>query len=273
MRIHSIYLDFFKFLERITPQADKWALYNSLYYQPHQNFFETYLSHFPFINFSNLKERVETIKRPHYSQLKNLITVAPPESIIKKAYKKCKNIVIPVKEPEVYLIVGFFSPEGFIMSLGGKPVICFGLERFKDFRLLKILFAHEYAHYLLNLSRGEVPEGQKYKWLLLSEGLSTYFSQLAFPDYKLSDHFLFQQERLNWCQENESRIRDIFGTKTFSSEKLIELFKKGDPDLNLPPLVGKYLGYIEVKNHIEISKKRILSRLFTDKKFLLKLKI
>lgn len=273
MRIHSVYRNFFKFLERITPQADKWALYSSLYYQPHQRFFETYFSHFPFINFSNLKERVGTIKKPDYSQLRNLIDVAPPESIIMKTYQKCKNIVFPVKEPEIYLIIGFFSPEGFVMNFRGKPVICFGLERFKDFRLLKILFAHEYAHYLLNLSRGEVPEGQEYKWLLLSEGLSTYFSQLVFPDCKLSDHFFFQLDRLNWCQENESRIRDIYSSKTFSSERLVELFKKGDPGLNLPPLVGKYIGYVAVKKFIEKSKKRIWGRLFTDKEFLLNMKI
>lgn len=38
------------------------------------------------------------------------------------------------------------------MNFRNKPAIFFDLERFKDFRLLRILFAQEYAHFLLNLN-------------------------------------------------------------------------------------------------------------------------
>ena len=192
MKVHSLYKDFFKFLEKIPPQADKWTHYESAYYRSHQEFLETYFSHFPLIDFSSIKERVEIIKSADYSQLKSLISACPPEPMIKEAFKKCKSIVSPEEEPEVYLIIGFFSPDAFIMEFRGKPVVCFGLERFRDFRLLKILFAHEYSHYLLNRSRGEVSADHRFKWLLLSEGISNYFSQMAFPEYKLFDHFFFR---------------------------------------------------------------------------------
>ena len=271
MRVHSLYTDFFKFLEKISPQADKWTHYNSIYYRPHQEFLETYFSHFPLIDFTNLRERVEMIKSGDYSQLKGLIFVCPPEPIIKEAYEKCKSIISPEKEPSVYFIIGFFSPDGFIMNFRGKPVICFGLERFKDFKLLRILFAHEYTHYLLNTSRGEVPEDQQLKWLLLSEGIGTYFSQIAFPEYKLSDHFLFRRDRLNWCQENESFLRETYCSRQYSAEQLIDIYKKGNTELNLPPHTGKYLGYIAIKKNLAQNREMDVSSLISDKKSLLKL--
>ena len=273
MRVHSLYKDFFKFLERNTPQADKWTRYNSIYYRPHQEFLETYFSHFPLIDFSNLIERVETIKSTDYSQLKSLISVCPPEPIIKEAYVKCRSFVSSEKEPAVYLIIGFFSPDGFVMNFRGKPVICFGLERFKNFKLLRILFAHEYTHYLLNMSRGEVPADLQFKWLLLSEGVGTYFSQLAFPEYGLSDHFLFRRDRLNWCQENEYFLRETYCSSRYSAEQLINLYKKGNTELNLPPHAGKYLGYMAIKGYLDQNREMNIGSVLSSKISLLKMNL
>ena len=273
MIIHSLYKDFFQFLDRITPQADKWALYNAHYYQIHQEFLDRYFSHFPLIDFSNIKERVEAIRPEDYSQQRSLISVCQPEPMIKKAYERCTSIIVPKEKLTVYLFIGFFSPDGFVMDFEGKPIICFGLERFKDFNLLKILFAHEYAHFLLNLSRGEVPEDEKFKWLLLSEGMSTYFSQLVFPEYKLSDHFLFRRARLNWCQEKESYLREIYCSGKYSSQQLIDFYKKGNAELDLPPNTGKYLGFLAVEKYINKHRNKDVSSLFDDKNKILSLKI
>ncbi len=273
MIIHSLYKDFFRFLDRITPQAYKWTLYNAHYYQLHQDFLEIYFSHFPLIDFSNLKERVEAIKPSDYSQQRSLISVCPPEPVIKDAYERCKPIIAPKENVAVYLFIGFFSPDGFVMDFKGKPIICFGLERFKDFNLLKVLFAHEYAHFLLNLSRGEVPEDEKFKWLLLSEGMGTYFSRLAFPEYKLSDHFLFRRDRLNWCQKNEFNIREIYCSGKYSSQQLIDFYKKGNAELDLPPNTGKYLGFLAVKKYLDKHKNKDIISLFDDKKKILSLKM
>lgn len=273
MKVHSLYKDFFQFLSRITSQSDKWALYNAHYYQLHQDFLDRYFSHFPLIDFSNLKERVEAIRPSDYAQQISLISVCPPEPIIKEAYEKCKNIAPPEKEPSVYLLIGFFSPDGFVIDFKGKPIICFGLERFKNFNLLKMLFAHEYTHYLLNLSRGEVAEDKKYKWLLFSEGMGTYFSQLAFPEYKLPDHFLFRRDRLNWCQKNETYLREIYCSVKHSSQQLIDFYKNGNIELNLPSYAGKYLGFLAIKEYLEKHKNKEISSLLKDKKKIMSLKI
>lgn len=273
MKVHSLYKDFFRFLNSIIPQSDKWALYNAHYYQLHQDFLKTYFSHFPLIDFSNLRQRVEAIRPEDYSQQRSLISVCPPEPIIKEAYERCVRIIAPKEKPAVYLFIGFFSPDGFVMDFKGMPIICFGLERFKDFNLLKILFAHEYAHFLLNLSRGEVPEDKKFKWLLLSEGMGTYFSRHAFPEYKLSDHFLFRRDRLNWCQENEPLLREIYCAGKHSSQQLIDFYKKGNAELDLPPNTGKYLGFLAIKKYLYKHKSKDLGSLFDDKKKILSLKI
>lgn len=273
MNVHSLYKDFFRFLSRITSQSDKWALYNAHYYQLHQDFLDRYFSHFPLIDFSNLKERVEAIRPSDYSQQRSLISVCPPEPIIKEACKRCTGIVPSNEKPAVYLFIGFFSPDGFVMDFEGKPIICFGLERFKDFNWLKILFAHEYAHYLLNLSRGEVPEDEKFKWLLLSEGIGTYFSRLAFPEYKLSDHFFFRRARLNWCQENEPYLREIYCSGKYTCLQLIDFYKNGNAELDLPPRAGKYLGFLAVKNYLGQHKNKDMSSLVHDKITILSLNL
>ena len=273
MRIFSLYQDFFVFLEKITSDSSKWKIYLTHYFRPHKKFLESYFSHFPLINVSNLKQRVEKIKASDYSQLKNLISVCPPEKIINEAYEKCRSVFSSSKALEVYLFIGFFSPDAFVMNFRAKPVICFGLERFRDFRLLRILFSHEYAHFLLNLRRGEIPEDKKLKWLLISEGIATYFSSLAFPEYKIPDHFLLRRDTLNWCQANEDYLRDIYCSERYSSEELIDFFRKGNQELNIPPRAGKYLGFLAVRRYLDQNEEKNIASLFSDKNLALSLEL
>jgi len=273
MRIFSLYRDFFTFLDKISPRSGKWEIYLTHYFKPHQEFLENYFSHFPLIDVSNLRQRVERIKPSDYSLQKHLISVCPPEKIIDESYEKCRSIVSSKEQPEIYLFFGFFSPDAFVMNFRGKPVICFGLERFRDFRLLRILFAHEYAHFLLNLSSGEIPKDKKLKWLLISEGIGTYFSSLAFPESKISDHLLIRRDRLNWCQEHEDYLKDIYCSGRFSSEELIDFYRKGNQELDIPPRAGKYLGFQAVRKYLAQSEKKNISSLFSDKKLPLSLEL
>lgn len=265
MKVFSFYLDFFNFLEKIPSHQEKWKIYFDSYYQPHKNFLDTYFSHFPLIDFWTLKNRVEAIKAADYSLLKNLIFVCPPEKIITEAHTRCQRIVPPRKEPEVYLFIGFFSPDAFVMDFRRRPVICFGLERFRDFRLLRILFAHEYAHFLLNLKRGKVPEEKGWKWRIISEGMASYFSFLAFPSPRFSDHFLFRRDVFNWCAANESYLREVYCCGEFTGAELMDFYEMGNPELNLPPRAAKYLGFQAIKNYLAQNSRRDISDLFSDR--------
>lgn len=275
MKIYSLYRDFFQFLSKaaaFSPEG-KWKIYFNFYYRPHKDFLKAYFSHFPLLNFNSLKKRVEKIKEADYSQLRSLILASPPEKIISRAYERCRMVVPPKEEPEVYLFVGFFSPDGFVMEFKGKPVICFGLERFKDFSSLDILFAHEYAHFLLNSARGKVSQEEKAKWLLILEGIGTYFSRLAFPCRPLFDHFLFDRNVLNWCQANEQILRKIYCSQRYRPEELVDFYKKGSPELDLPPRAGKYLGFQAVKRYLAQAEERNISLLLSDKKIALSLEL
>ena len=271
MRLYSLYKDFFKFLEKIPSSSKQWNIYLSHYYRIHQEFLENYFFHFPLIDSLNLKQRIETIRASDYSWLKHLVSVCPPEGIINEAYERCVRIVPTKEEPEVYLFVGFFSPDGFVINFRAKPIICFGLERFRDFRLLRVLFAHEYAHFLLNLCGVGIIGELGIKKRLISEGIATYFSSLVFPEYELSAHFLLSRERFNWCQANESYLREIYLSEKFSSQRLTEFYVRGSPEMDIPPRAGKYLGYQAVKKYLAHDGERDIGSLLSDKKIFLSL--
>jgi len=220
-----------------------------------------------------LEERVEAVKAPDYAGLKSLCSLSPPEKIVKEAYKRCLAVVSPPQEPEAYLFVGFFSPEGFVMDFRGKPVLCFGLERYKDFRLLPVIFAHEYVHFLLRLTNTDVPESQEIRWLVVSEGLATVFPALVFPGLPLADYFLFRRDRLNWCQANGARLRDIYCSGRFSQRELLDFFNRGNPDLDLPPRAAKYLGFQAVQRHLAQNPGAGLNRLLLEKNLALSIEI
>lgn len=277
MHIHSLYRNFFCFLEEISSpskrQSEKWPLYFESYYQPNKEFLDTYFTRFPLLDNAALKQRVEAIKPSDYSLLLSLVELSPPEKLIKSAYDKCLRIVSPPQEPEVYLFIGFFSADGFVMHFRQKPVICFGLERFRDFRLFRVLFAHEYVHFLLNITKPEIAVEHDIQWTILSEGLSTCFSSIVLPHLPLAEHFFFRRDMLNWCQANEVFLRGIFCSEELSSQELMEFYAKGNPELSLPPRAAKYLGFQAVKRWLVQNRGSDIAALILNKNLLQSLKI
>jgi hypothetical protein len=225
------------------------------------------------LNSQSLRQRVEAIKISDYSALRHLISICPPEKLVHEAYVRCVEIFPPEEEPDVYLFIGFFSPDGFVMNYKQQPVICFGLERFKNFELLKILFVHEYTHFLLNEGGEEIPEERRFHWLLISEGLATHLSILAFPNRKLSDHLLFTNDKLNWCQKNESYIRENYFSGHLTPQDLISLYVQGDPHLDIPPRAGRYLGFRALQRYVNDRTDEKIIDLLSDRNKALALEI
>jgi uncharacterized protein YjaZ len=117
--------------------------------------------------------------------------------------------------------------------------------------LLKILFVHEYAHFLLNQGGEETPAEKRFHWLIISEGVAAHLSMKAFPNRKLSDHLLFTNDKLNWCQKNESYIREKYFSRELTSQELIDLYALGDPNLDIPPRAGRYLGFRALQKYVD----------------------
>lgn len=222
-----------------------------MYLNPHRDFLFSYWEHFTLLDLERIRDRVERIRRRDYANLESLLRAESPEEIVEDALHRCENVFRAPKEPPVYLIVGFFSSEGFVVRFKGNPVIGIGLERFRDFRPLGLIFAHEYCHYLRHLlgKDPEPPERRTLGAMLFSEGLSSLFSEQVFPERPLNEHLCISRARLNWCLENEEFLKEVV-KKEFRSQRLIPaLFKLGSEKLGVPPRVGGYLGYRLLKTY------------------------
>lgn len=247
----SIYRDFLEFLKKLSGDGDPWELYTKCYLNPHRDFLLSYWESFPLMGLDQVRQRVERIKRSDYANLQSLLLRENPEAIVGGALRRCEAVFPAPEEPDTYLIVGFFSSEGFVIQYKGKPVVGMGLERFKDFRSLGLIFAHEYCHYLRSLTgkRKDSLEKRNLGETLLSEGLSVLFSQLVFPERTLPEHLLISRARLNWCITNEEWLKSLVRSELDSRKQVSVLFNAGSEELDIPPRVGHYIGYSLLKEH------------------------
>jgi uncharacterized protein YjaZ len=250
---HSIYKDFLRFLDALETERP-WQAYERYYYHPHKVFLESYWRTFHWMDIRQIQERVMRVKRKDYSNVLSLLHETDVENWAREVFSKCMDVLKFSEEPQVYLMIGFFSADGFVLEVEEKPVIGFGLERFQSWRPFPILCAHEYAHYLRHLHRRDEPYlSERYDATsrsLLSEGIATAFSEIVFPEYPLREHLFLSEERFRWCRSNEAYLKDVFITARKGGGNFA-LFWKGEPDLNVPPRVGSYLGYSYVKSYLK----------------------
>lgn len=243
MPIEPLYKDFLKFLERLDGE-DPWALYQRLYLQPHERFMTAYLAHFPHLDKAELARRVAEIKPGDYGQMRALLLAQDPETLAGEALRRCRAVLPLEPEPAVYLFVGFFSPDGFTVDLEGQPAIGIGLERFKDFKDLSLLVAHEYCHCAQRVHLKDFISREERPLLhsVVAEGFSVLFTEVVYPQIPLHRHLFLTPERLAWCRENEQTLLELAGAD-LATEKLVPvLFGQGDPQAGIPPRVGYYIA-------------------------------
>lgn len=250
LEIVPLYKKFFRFLEVIKKRGKPWPAYWRFYYFPYRQFFDAYFSFFPLLDREALKERVEAIRPQHYYRLRMLLRQNAVEKILRAVHPRCLRLASPenLKQVKVYLIIGFFSPEAFLLSLKKEKVIVFGLERFRDLSSLDLLYAHEYAHWLLQEKKIVIPKGKRAIWYLVSEGLACWFSSQVLPERPLTEHLFLRRDRLNWCLENESLLKEIFRAHGHDLERIMNLEQQGDPSLGLPPRSLHFLAYQFIEN-------------------------
>jgi len=207
MPLVSIYKDFLKFID--ASGKSLWTDYERLYFAPHRQFLSSYWKNCMGLGFEELRGRVEAIKPGDYSHLVSLLRSCDLESVCFSALQKCSRLLQWDDEPMVYLMVGFFSPDGFVITVDGKPVIGIGLERYRSFRNIPVMLAHECCHYMQCLA--EIPVDG---WIdrctvgeaMLREGICVAFSRMVFPERPLTEHLGMSRGRLNWMRANEKLI-------------------------------------------------------------------
>jgi hypothetical protein len=254
MAVFSLYRDFFRFLQALEGDADPWEWYQKIYLDPHKKFFRAYWSaYFPQMDLGTLQDRVRRVRRGHYSALEHLLQQNDLERQVQEILARCLAILPSFAEPDVFIIIGFFSPDGFLVTIGGRPAIGIGLERFRNLRLVDIILAHEYGHYARRLALGYSPSSgpESLEQKLLSEGLSISVSRRVCPGRRLCDYLLMSPQRLNWCQENEARLMALARPELGSDRLVPVFFGCGQPDAGIPARTGLYLGHRLVERALQ----------------------
>ena len=201
--IYALYEGFFTFLTKKRGAA--WSAFRSHYTSQAPDFFEAYFSGFSY-NTSTLKYRVEVTAPEHYAHLRALVRRNPPKVIVSNALKRCRAL-IPMEQVHVYLMIGFFSADGFTLIIDGNPVIGIGLERLRDFSYLDLLVAHEYAH-CLRIRNGFLSRNRSLS--ILNEGIASHFSQAAFPERTLPEHLFLSNAAFNHLLGQKDELLSSF---------------------------------------------------------------
>jgi len=244
MKIHCLYRDFFLFLRMISLERDVWSAFRKYYFDKHREFLKRVWFSSQKYTMKNIRERVSSIKRDDYSAIESELKIFDIEESTREVILHCKTILHDPDPCNVYLFVGFFSPDGFVIEYRGEHVICIGLERFSNFRNYDILLSHEYCHYILNKQCPRKKESLKSD--IVREGICVYFSKVAFPGKK-EHHYLFLNEELFSDLEKNSGtlMARLMGGKVRREDVF------GSCSRDFPPRAGYYLGYRLVKDFVE----------------------
>jgi len=229
MPLMSIYKDFLKFLDASAAGGSLWENYDKLYFTPHRRFLSSYWRDCIGLELEELRKRVQSIQPCHYSHLLSLLRSHDLEGSCLSTLQKCSRLLRWTDEPTVYLMVGFFSPDGFVIPLGDRPVVGIGLERYRSFRNLPIILAHEACHYMQHIQSYQ-PDRCTVGEAMLREGTCIAFSRMVVPDRPLTDHLSMSRGRLNWMRANERLIwQTIEPALNLSGRDFIQRYLYGVP--------------------------------------------
>jgi hypothetical protein len=242
--IYCLYKDFFNFLKLMNTEENRWKSFEHQYYGKHREFLSHIWFNFQGYTERNIRERVELIKPGDYSGLESGLIYYDIESTTRLTISRCEKFLSHAGICDVYLFIGFFSPDAFVAPYRDTHVICVGLERFQGFTHYPLLIAHEFCHYVLNEIYGPGSRGIASR--LVREGICVYFSKLVFPGKK-ENQYLFMKEKkyhdlvreypniLEKLLKEEDNIGDIFHARYDA----------------LPSRAGYFIGYTIVNDYIK----------------------
>lgn len=237
--IHSIYKDFFVFLKE--RGKNFWKDFCKYYIGDNKAFFDSYFQCFTYSS-QMVRERVEKTMYEHYSYLEAITKRNPPEIIVERSIRKCIKSILSHEEINIYIIIGFFSADGFTIKIKGKPIIGIGLERMQHFSNLDIITAHEYAH-LVRLRYGFETKNQFER--TINEGIATVFSQIVFPEKTLPQHLFLSNAEFNSLLLRKDEIIGYFNET--KGKKFYKKIKERER-------VKNFIGYFIVKQYLRARK-------------------
>jgi hypothetical protein len=247
--------DFFRFLDALAAGGDAWPLYRRHYLERHRSIINALREQVLGIDWAAWRERVERVRPGHYGGLRALLAGADLRAMGAETLRRCRA-ALPCgrparrstgrggdRAPEVSLVVGFFSPDAFLIRVHGRRHIAVGLERLRSLNRIPLLIAHEYGHWARRRlrPRDDGTLGER----MASEGVSIVLTRAVYPRRPLATHLGVSRSRLNALQEAETAGWEaVAGHLDDADPGVVQRFLSGvGPGAGLPPRMGVYLGH------------------------------
>jgi len=266
---HLLYQDFFRFLDAIAalggaPElaalegaprlagpggADPWDLYRKHYLDPNRPILQAWWDQCLGFPEEVWAERVRRVRPEEYELLRALVADVDLVALANDTLAHCQEIVSLSPEPEVYFLVGFFSPDGFSFRVEGDWAIGLGLERSHNTRLMPVLIAHEYAH----CYRRRLAEPKTLGERLVDEGFAVELAAQAFPERPESDHLLMRPGQAAALRGYEDQLWRALAPQLNSTDDDLAarvLYGRAPKD-QWPSRAGLYLGWRLVHHFLE----------------------
>lgn len=249
--VRPIYKDFLKFLAAIEGGEEPWGAFWRLYLVPNGKVFVRYWRSVHWLPLSALRERVRRVRPQHYGLLRALEQISDLPGLATEGLKRAKEILPMPFSPEVYLMVGFFSPDGMVLEMDRRPSILVGMERLRVASDVALIVAHEYGHVGRMLIGPE--EERTLLFCVVSEGLSSMLVRLAFPEAVFPRPLLFDRRRWNELLACEREAMAFLEQNAFSTDRglILSFLDSGGPGGRFPPRVGRFVGYRLVEEFLE----------------------
>jgi len=225
-------------------EKDKWGSFKRYYFYNHRDFLSNLWFQYQGYTRKNIKERVNDIKKEDYAEVESQLKFYDIEDYTHDIITRCRNILYYPDILNIYLIIGFFSPDAFVIKYKDAYVICIGLERFHNFHTYPILLSHEFCHYVQNKINSEPSDDIFYR--LISEGIAVYFSKIVYPQKRDHVHVFLTERRYMSIKENFKEILNIIKESKLKHE---DLFRSHCNEL--PPRIGYFIGYRIITDFIK----------------------
>jgi hypothetical protein len=242
LRIHCLYRDFFLFLKMMNLEKDRWSAYRRLYYNKHSDVLSEVWFKYQGYTMNQIRKLVLCIKKADYRVIENILKIYDIEENTKEIILRCKDLLHHQDLCNIYLFIGFSSPEAFLLKYKKKYVICIGLDTFKSFHLYPVLLSHWFCTYFQRINNKRINWKAENK--LISDGISVYFSKLAYPGFKEHDYFFLKEEAYSYLKSHSD---EIF-LKTMTRGHDNDIFYE-DAEHNMYH-AGPYIGFTIVTDYI-----------------------
>jgi len=250
---HLLYEGFLRFVDALACRGgDAWELYQEHYLKPHRAVLEAWWDQCLGLPREMWVERVQAVRPEHYGLLREVAQEADLEEMARETVARCEALLPLEPEPEVYYLVGFFSPEGFAFQVDDGWAIGIGMERLGSLRLVPMLLAHEYAH----CYRRRLARPARLADRLVEEGFAVELAARAFPERPVQDHLLMRAGQVAALREYEGQLWQALAPmldsqdQSFASRVLYGRAGKRE----WPSRAGVYLGWRLVRKFLESGK-------------------